>query len=407
MKWSHLEIIEDGNKKVKQMSKRNAHGGGTIRQRSTGLWEARYSVRDELTGKQVQKSLYGKSQAEARKKLNAVTNEIDNGVYTEPSRLTVGGWSDIWLAEYVRGSVKPNTFTKYENTCRVHIKPALGGVMLNKLSAHTIQAFYNKLREGQKPLSSKSVKDTHGILHSLLKQAQKLGYIKHNPTEACTLPRVEKREIKPLDEADISAFIEAVSGHRYRNIFLVTLFTGLRQGEVLGLQWPCVDFNNRFITVSRQLQKEKKKGGMYYLAPLKNDKTRQIGIANFVAQLLKEQKRTQLEMKFKAGQHWFNDDDLVFTDEIGGALSARSVYVSYKKIVKSIGLSSSRFHDLRHSYAVASLSSGSDIKTISENLGHFSSAFTMDVYMNATDKMKRDAADRMDKYISNLQIISC
>jgi len=386
---------------------RGAQGSGTIRQRKDGKWEARYTIgRDPGTGKQLQKSVYGDTQKEVRQKLNAITKDIDDGLYTEPSKLTVGAWLDIWLAEYVKDAVKPFTYSSYETQCRVHIKPALGAVKLSALNAHAIQSFYNKLHRGDddaKSLSAKTVRNIHGVLHKALKQAVRLSYIKFNPSEACTLPRVVKKEIQPLEETEIIAFLAAVKEHKYETIYIVTLFTGMRQGEVLGLTWDCVDFDNGVIVINKQLQKEKKKGGAFYLSTLKNDKTRRITPARYVMQILQEHRRSQLEMRFKAGQLWENKDDLVFTNELGGSLIHFTVYKNFKRIAADLNIPDARFHDLRHSYAVAALSSGDDVKTVQENLGHHTAAFTLDVYGHVTDKMKRDSADRMDAFIKSVK----
>ena len=389
----------------KKKNSRAAQGDGTIRQRTPDRWEARFTVgRDPGTGKQIQKSIYGKTQDEVRQKLKSATKDIDDGIYTEPSKLTIGKWLEIWLAEYVKDSVKPLTYKAYEVECRVHISSALGQVKMTELNPHLIQSFYNKIFRGtdtKKPLSAKSVRNIHGTLHRALKQAQKLGYIRYNPTEACTLPRITKKEIKPLEETEISSFLEKIKGHRFEAVFTVTLFTGMRQGEVLGLTWDCVDFRNSSILINKQIQK--RKGGKIDIVTLKNDKTRRITAAQFVMHALWEQRQRQAEMKIKAGSLWNNEHNLVFTNEIGSNLLNHTVYKNYKKVVESLGLPEARFHDLRHSYAVAALSSGDCVKTVSENLGHHSAAFTLDVYGHVSEKMKRDSANLMDEYINNVR----
>jgi integrase len=258
--------------KTKTTTRKNskaAKGSGTIRERKDGLWEARYTVgRDPGTGKQVQKSIYAGSQEEVRKMLTQVTASVDGGSYVEPQKLTVGAWLDIWTKDYI-GNVKPSTRRSYIDNVALHIKPALGAVQLQKLNAHTVQGFYNKLAEsgrvlqkGQKKeapagLSAKSVRIIHSILHKALKQAVLLSYIKTNPTEACTLPRVEKKEMNILQGDEIPAFIKATEGHRHGYLYVVTLFTGLRRGEALGLTWDCVDFNGKTILVSKQLRRRR------------------------------------------------------------------------------------------------------------------------------------------------------
>jgi len=118
--------------------------------------------------------------------------------------------------------------------------------------------------DGDKPgLSAKSIKNVHGILHKALQQAVTVGYLRFNPADACTLPRVERKELKPLDETDTARFIEAVKGHRYETLFLVTLFTGMREGEVLGLTWDCVDFKRGTLTPENHHWRQRLHAGSY------------------------------------------------------------------------------------------------------------------------------------------------
>ncbi|MCL2747807.1 MAG: site-specific integrase [Oscillospiraceae bacterium] len=385
---------------------RATQGGGTIRKRKDGTWEARYTLpRDPGTGKQVQKSIYGKTQKEVAQKLRQVAKDIYDGVHFEPSRLNVGQWLDIWLAEYI-GNVKPFTVASYNTQVNVHIKPELGATKLSALTTHNIQVFYNTLQRGKDEkagLSPKTIKNIHGVLHKALAQAVKFNYIKFNPSDACTLPRWERKEIKPLEGAEVSAFLKAIDGHKYETVYTVTLFTGMRQGEALGLTWPCVDFERGTILINRQLQKEKKKGGHYQLVTIKNDKARCITPPPSIMKALRKHQRTQMEWQLKAGEVWGNDMNLVFTNEVGGHLAHFTVYKQFKDIVSALKLSEARFHDLRHSYAVAALESGIDVKTVQENLGHHAAAFTLDVYGHVSERMKQESAARMEAYISGVK----
>lgn len=105
-----------------------------------------------------------------------------------------------------------------------------------------VQSFYNeKLGSG---LSPKTIKNLHGVLHSSLKQAVQIGYLRSNPTEACKLPRIEKKELSIMSEEELGMFVREIKGHKFENLYYVTLFTGMRQGEVMGLTWDCIDFEN-------------------------------------------------------------------------------------------------------------------------------------------------------------------
>lgn len=176
----------------------------------------------------------------------------------------------------------------------------------------------------------------------------------------------------------------------------------MRQGEVLGLTWDCVDLDSGIITINKQIQKETGGGSVYHLVPTKNSKGRTITPAAYVIKLLRGQKRKQAEWQLKAGQLWENSG-LVFTNELGVHLMPHTVYHNFKKIVASIGIPNARFHDLRHSYAVAAIRSGDDIKTVQGNLGHATASFTLDKYGHVTDQMKRASADRMQDYIDRIK----
>lgn len=384
------------------MAKRNAHGSGSIRKRLDGSWEARYSAgRDPGTGKQIQRSIYGKTQKEVRQKLAQVITELDNGTYIAPQRMTVGEWLDIWLEEYT-GNIKATTRRSYRNHIQNHIKPALGAVKLSSLNAHTIQRFYNDLGKGRGDgagLSPSTVKITHGVLRQALQKAVVCGYIHSNPADSCTLPRSERKEIKPLDDEQIKAFLSAIQGHKLEALFKVDLFTGMRQGEILGLQWDCVDFEHGVILIDKQLIQL---DGVYSLAPLKNDKSRTIAPAPWVMELLRTHRARQSEMRLRAGSLWNHRWNLVFTNEIGEFIPHETAYKNFKRIAKQIGIPAARFHDLRHSYAVASIRAGDDIKTVQGNLGHATAAFTLDVYAHVTEQMKQESARRMDGFIKGV-----
>lgn len=385
------------------MAGKAASGAGTIRKKTVTrsgkeytYWEARVTVgRDPGTGKQIQRSFSGKTQKEVREKMQAAAVSVNEDTYTEPSKMTVGQWLDIWQEDYL-GGLKPFTVASYRTQIKNHIMPAFGAMKLKTLDAYTIQRFYNRLT-----LSPKTIKNIHGVLHKALQQAVALGYIRFNPSDSCTLPRMEKKELRPFDEVQSKAFLQAIRGHRFEVLYTVTLLTGMREGEVLGLTWDCVDFDKGTILINKQLQREKKPHGRHLLVATKNDKSRTITPAPLVMKLLRSHRAHQSEQRLKAGPLW-EDSGLVFTDAIGHHLAIYTVYKDFKRIAASIGRPDARFHDLRHSYAVAAIRSGDDIKTVQGNLGHATAAFTLDVYGHVTDQMKQDSAARMEAYIERI-----
>ena len=378
-------------------SKRSAKGMGSIRLRKDGLYEGRVSING------IRKSFFGKKQSDVVKAMRAAKKAGDEGVYFEPSRLTVSKWIDIWLEDYVISSVKPLTYSAYKTQCNNHIKPVLGKIKLSALHPTHIQKLYNDLSR-LKGLSAKTIKNTHGVLHKALSKAVELRYISFNPSDACTLPRVIKKEIQPLEHADIIEFLKAIdNGEPLRELFTFALFTGMRMGEICGLSWDSVDIGKSTICVKQQLSKEKKPGGQFYIATTKNNKTRFITPAPFVISMLRDAKRIQNEYRLKAGGAWKNNWDLVFTNEIGENLVPLTVLKRFKRIAEKIGRPEARFHDLRHTYAVTALQEGDDIKTVQTNLGHATASFTLDVYGHVSQKMKAESAARMEAFIQSVK----
>ncbi len=384
-------------------STRAANGAGSIRKRGDGRWEGRYTVGiDPGTGKQLQRSVYGETQKEVRKQLSRITNEIDEKTYVDPCAMTLNEWLDIWLTDYTIG-IKDSTAYHYERTMARHVRPALGNIRLDQLDGRMIQHLYNTLRkdrDGKKALSAKSIKDIHGMLHCVLQQAVRLNYIRINPTDNCVPPRVFKKEVKPLTDEQMNRLLAAIQESNYRIMIIVFMFTGLRESELLGLMWDCVDFDRGSILIDKQLNKSQRKGGGYSFNPTKNGKSRLIVPAPYVMDLLREQRALQEKWRAAAGAAWNNEHDLVFTTELGRYVSFRALYDCYKRIVKKLDMPGVRIHDLRHTYAVNSIRAGDDIKTVQENLGHSTAAFTLDFYGHCTDEMRLASADRMQAFIS-------
>lgn len=389
------------------MAGKAASGAGSIRKKTVTrkgkqytYWEARYSAGyDPGTGKQIQRSITGPTQKDVAQRLKAVIASIDAGTYTAPCRLTVGEWLDIWAKDYL-GGVKPGTVDNYRMQIRRHIKPALGGVKLTDLRPHAIQGFINDM--GTAGLSPASARLAYGVLRQALERAVDLDYLPKNPAARCTLPRMERAEIKPLEDAQVIDLLKAAQGGEIEQLVTVALFTGLRMSELLGLTWEAVDFEDGTITVDKQLTRQihRAKSGLF--ASPKNGKPRSLAPAPSVMAALKRQWARQAEQRLRAGELWSNDPGLVFTDDLGRPLVQSIVDHRFTKLCKSAGIEGARFHDLRHTYAVSAIRAGDDIKTVQGSLGHASAGFTLDRYGHFTEQMKRDSAQRMEQHITQV-----
>lgn len=395
------------------MSKRANHDGSirkkvvTRNGKEYQFWEARITTGyDPGTGKQIVRSFSGKTQKEVREKMQAVAVELKNNTYFQPSRITVSEWAEIWLRDYL-DDVKYLTQKHYRAQCNTHIIPSLGATKLCELTPVQINAFYHQLTKDG--LSPKSVRNIHGVMMNLLGTAVRMKYLQANPASGVTLPRVTKKEISPLSDEQLKAFLIASEKDDFAILFKLIPFTGLREGEALGLTWDCVDSQHGTLKIDKQLQRHPNQGDGFTLVPTKSDKVRIIKPAPFVMELLTQRKREQITQRLAAGELWteWRDCDkpkqaLVFTTPLGTPLQARTVVKHYKKIVESLGIPDSRVYDLRHTYAVLSLQNGDDPKTVQNNLGHATAAFTLDVYGHVSDRMKDTSAARMQDYITDL-----
>lgn len=385
------------------MAKRAAQGAGTIRKKTVirkgkeyTYWEARITTgRDPGTGKQVQISFTGKTQKEVREKMQAAAVAVNSGTYIAPQKMTVGQWLDTWAADYLGGS-KPATVTIYKNNIKNHIKPALGAAGLSDLRPHMVQQFINGM-----DLSPASVRLAYKVLHMALEKAVKLEYISRNPAAGSELPKLEQKEIHPLDDQQVKALLNASRGGDSEHLITVALFTGCRLSELLGLTWEAVDFKQGTITISKQLARPEHRGATPFISP-KNGKPRTITPAASVIDTLHWQQRRQIEQQLKAGPLWDNPHHVVFSTETGEPLDQWKAERAFLAVVEAAGLSGVRFHDLRHTYAVNAIRAGDDIKTIQGNLGHASAAFTLDRYGHFTERMKQDSATRMEGFMKSV-----
>ena len=385
------------------MAKRAAQGAGTIRKKTVirkgkeyTYWEARVTTgRDLGTGKQVQRSFTGKTQKEVREKMQAAAVAVNTGTYIAPQKMTVGQWMDTWTADYL-GGAKPATVTIYKNNIKNHIKPALGAVALSDLRPHMVQTFINGLE-----LSPASVRLAYKVLHMALEKAVKLGYIPKNPAAGSELPKLDQKEIQPLDDQQVALLLKTAKGGDMEYLITVALFTGCRLSELLGLTWDTVDFKQGTITINKQLARPEHRGATPFLSP-KNGKTRTITPASSVMTALKNQKRRQMKQQLKVGPLWDNQYHMVFTTEIGEPLDQWKAEKGFSAVLDAAGLVGVRFHDLRHTYAVNAIRAGDDIKTIQGNLGHASAAFTLDRYGHFTERMKQDSAARMEGFMKSV-----
>ncbi len=382
--------------------KRKSNNEGSIRQRADGRWEARATGSVDFgTGAKKRISVYGKTKAEVIQKLHALEYEIHCKRMIDPTSTTLADWLHYWLETYKVNNLKQSTYVSYRGYIEKHVAIAFPNMKLKDLTARDLQGFYNyKIANG---LSAKTILNIHRCLHEALKQAALEQYIPFNPSDAVALPKREKPEIEILTCEQQNRLIQASYQHRYGIFIRLTLTTGLRLGEVLGLAWSNIDLKQSNLFVRQTLNRLEKidyqgigtKTEIVMQVPKTKNSIRSIPLLPFIVKELQEWRKIQLADKAAAGAA-YQDTGLVVTNPLGGYIEPRTFKDYYNQILDMSGIGHFTFHALRHTFCTRALENDMDAKTVSAIMGHYSVAFTLDTYGHVLDSHKREEMMKME-----------
>jgi integrase len=378
---------------------RHANGEGGIRQHASGRWEARLAVVD-AAGKLHRQSLYAATEREAKQRLRQLIAQRDAGIVAPDARETMARFLASWL-EGVKPTLRPRPWKRYEEHIRLHLVPTLGRIPLARLSPVDVQQAINALL--QMGLAPATVGRAHATLRAALKQAQRWQLIPSNPASLVTPPRVEQREMIALDADQVRRFLLATRGSGLEALWVLAVTTGLRQGEILALQWSEVDLEGGSVRVTGTLTRidvgEPAAGRpktQRVTAPPKSARSRRrVEIGSLALVALRDHKRRQAEQRLHAGTMW-TERNLVFSGAAGGHLHPDQLNDELRALLAAAGLPRIRFHDLRHTAATLLLGRDVNPKKVSEMLGHSTVAITLDTYSHVLPTMHREAAEIMD-----------
>ena len=372
---------------------------GHVRKRGRN-WSVVVDVWCAENGKRKQKWISGfKTKKEAEKELARVLNDIVDGTYVEPSKVTVSEYLRRWLEDSVKIDVTQATYEQYKRVVENHLIPALGRYPLAKLQPVDIQDFLNRIYckgrlDGKGGLCAGSVQHHHYVLKKALKQAVRLHFLSSNPADATEPPRIFRKEMKVLDEHQMAHLLEFCKG---RTMFympiMVAIYTGMRKGEIIALRWKDVDFDRTQIHVRQAVQAVS--GGLVFKEPKTQKGRRIIDLPSLAVDELRCHKVEQAKNKLRLGPA-YQDYDLVCAKPNGQPMHPICVSDGFSRWLKKAKLPHVRFHDLRHSHATQLLKQGINIKVISERLGHANIGITLEVYSHVLPSMQREAADSID-----------
>lgn len=375
------------------MSK-HANKMGTIRKRSDGRWEARYTAPDGS-----RKSVYGKTQKAVSEALRAAQHDIDSGTWIEPSKMTMGEWFAVWLRDY-QSHTTGRTLQTYASVVNKRLRPLFGEIMLSNFApVHARRLVSTMKRDGLAPAT---IRHALAILRCALKAAVDDGLIKTNPVTNIKIPRVVQQDFTIIDREQIPAFVEAVKTTSCPDAMLFLLLTGVRSGEMRGLQWSDVDLDAATVYIQRQIYTPSRSAMEF--RPPKDGEVRLMYVTPEVVDLLRRHRKQQAADRLRAGTDWIETDitrDLVFRRQNGDAITGANICNAIEAIRKALNLPTLRAHDLRHSYAVAALRAGVDVKTVQHNLGHKHASITLDTYAAYTDDAGKVAATKLSAYIAD------
>lgn len=379
------------------MSGRREKGTGSIRARGR-RWQAAYYARSADGSRRQITSRHGTKTA-AKEWLRDELHKSKNGVVAQRD-LTLGEFLTDWLKSRSVTQLKPNTQTWYRSAVENHIVPNLGDMVLQKVTATKLEAFYTDREshgrlDGKGGLSQTSVRRFHVTLYRAFDSAKKQGLLEGNPAERVDgKPSAKRADLseKVWTPEELHLFLESVGNDPHEVLWEVTALTGLRRGEVLGLRWSDVNLDEGELSVRRTWVMVG--GSPRESSPKTPGSRRSVSLDTRTLAALRSHKVRQNELRLKSGQVW-QDLGVVFTREDGSHLRPDWVSRRFRKLVAEAGLPRIPFHGLRHSHATALLAAAQNPKVVQERLGHYSAAFTLDCYAAVLPNMQRDAAEKV------------
>ena len=379
------------------MARKRSSGEGSIYQLPSGRWRGLVTVGKERL------SFVGNTKGEVAGWIKKTTNQVDNGLTYQATKVTLGSYMAGWLVN-IESSIRPATFRNYTILCNHHIIHDLGAVLMKDLTADRLQAVYNKwIVDG---IGLHTIRKCHAVLHHALKQAEQTGLIHRNIGDLVKPPQVPHKEMLFWTESEANRFLLAARDDRLYALFHLAIVTGMRQMELLGLKWQDLDWTQGTIHVDRQLTRDRRLIRTdKRFADLKTKKAhRSIRLGSvMLAELKEHEKRQALERRI-AGDDW-QDLDLVFTNLKGNPVDYRTLVVHhFKPLVNKAGVTAIRFHDLRHTAASIMLSHGVPVFVASQRLGHARASITSDIYGHLIPGIEDGIGQMMDDLVAPVAI---
>ncbi len=378
------------------MAKRRKRGDGSLHLRKDGRWEGRYVVGRDGKGFPITKNVLAKTKAECAAKLEQLRENLEVPAPEPPKPgISLGDWLDYWYQTYKKSNLRPNTQMSYERRIYQHIIPALGHIRLDKLTTGDIQQFYTHLKQNGRllrrelygnGLSDQTVRGIHTTLRAALNRAAEEKLLVRNPADGCKPPSDKPREMQVLTPEEIQRLLIQAKEDGCYELLLLELSTGLRRGEILALQWSDLNLKTGALRVERQVHRVR--GELVLPPPKTRAGNRTVILPAPVLKVLKAYRTT-------THSRWMFPSPV----KEDSPMDPAAVRKRLQTVLDRAECKRLRFHDLRHTFATASLEHGMDVKTLAAIIGHVSSSTTLNIYAHVTDEMQRAAAVKIDRGI--------
>ena len=390
---------------------------GSIEKRGKNSYRLTVSEGFDLNGKPMihRKTVHG-TKKDAEVELAKFVTEVQNGLVIDGKSLEFSEFTEIWKRDYGSKELAPSTYKRYCRMLETRLLPYFGHFYINKIKPTDIMKFYDLLEKDtqlvrkkgnngsktKKPLSGKTILEHHRLLRAILHKAVYWQLIVANPAERVQPPKARKPKRRSYDDEQTKILLENLEllpseDTKYKVAIILTVFTGVRLGELMGLEWQDVDFKNGIISINRSSQYLADMG-VFTKVPKTESSIREIAIPEFIISLLKEYKLWYEEQKSVYGELW-TDSDRLFVQADGKPMHPSIISKWFVKYVGQIGLPVINFHGLRHTNASLLVAQNIDIAVISARLGHAQISTTLDFYVHPLLSHNRKAGYALENLL--------
>ena len=336
---------------------------------------------------------------EAKIELAKFVADVQKGMYVEGKSLKFTDFVEIWKRDYGSKELAPSTYKRYCRMLETRILPYFGHFYINKIKPTDIMQFYDLLskdtqivrrkdnngKKTGKPLSPKTILEHHRLLRAMLQKAVYWQMIVSNPAERVQAPKTKKPKRKYYDDEQSKALISGLmelteEQFKYKVAIILTIFTGVRLGELMGLEWDDINFKEGIVSINRSSQYLADKG-VFTKVPKTESSIRDVAIPDFVVSLLEEYKCWYDNQKALFGELWY-DSNRLFVQADGKPMHPSTISKWFEKFVAQIGLPVINFHGLRHTNATLLIAQNIDVSVVAARLGHAQITTTLNFYVH-------------------------